>query len=293
MTSFVFLWINVFVSVAGVFERGVGLDVGSDEESSEERDTDATPARWAFQIWIPIFIWQLLWSLYTITLIFRKSDVTDRYLYISPAFLPSSFYAIFILHLSITVTWLFAFDNEFNVASFVALSSMALTLYVCVFFAVYLMWIFENELSRGEIWSNIVLVHNGLALYATWSTVATLLTLRTMLVETLDVRSSSAAIVVLSLLLIIVVVYPALEMFTVPVRLRYVLTPYLTLGVALAGLLDAHDWDNDSDSTAAILKIVTSALLAVPTVVKVGVTAYRGVRHPTKAEGYEDDEDDE
>ena len=266
--------------------------MGSDEDTTEERDTDVTPARWTFQIWIAIYAWQFLWCLYTLSLIFRRSDATERYLYICPAFLPSSFYAIFILHLSISVTWLFAFDNEFHVASFVALSSMALTLYVCVFFAVYLLWLFETELSRGELWANIVLVHNGLALYATWATVAALLTLRTMLVETLDVQTSSAANAVLAILLVIIVVYPILEMWTVSVRLRYVLTPYLTLGVALAGMLDAHDWDDESGSTPAILKIVASAILAVATVVKVGVTAYRGLRQPTKAEGAEYEEEE-
>ena len=275
----------------------MGLDVGDDDSSDddtssdEERDREVTPSSWTFFIWIAIYLWQFLWVFYSVSTIFRKCNASKEYLYVEPSFLPASFYGIFSLHLALSVTWLFAYDNEYHVASFVGLSAMAVTLYVCMFFAVYLLWAYQEFLSVSEMWVNVLLVHNGLGIYAAWSTVATLLTLRTMLVETFDIKAKSAGTVILALILIIAVIYPTLEMWLSKKRLRYVWTPYFTLIVAMAGSIDAHRWNDDSDSANAVLKIVIMSILIIATLTKIGISVFRAFKQPTKIDQIRDTDD--
>ena len=271
-----------------VGERSSDSSDGSDTDDSDERDREVMPAKWTFQIWIFIYVWQFAWIFYAISLVFRRNETTKEFLYVDPSFLPASFYGIYILHLAVSVTWLFAYDNEYHVASFVGLAAMALTLDICLIFAVYLLWLYQDCLSVSEIWANVILVHNGLGLYAAWCTVTALLTLRTMLVETFDIKEEDAATVVLVIILIIVIVYPPIEMWLSNKRLRYVWTPYLTLIVAMAGVIDGHKWDDDSDSANAILKIVIIVLLIIATLTKIGISIYRAFRQPTKIDQISD-----
>ena len=197
--------------------------------------------------------------------------------------MPAAFSGIFILHLTISIAWLFSYDNGYFVASFVGQLSMALTLYICTFLAVFLLWHYQSCIGVSEMWANVILVHNGLALYAAWNTVTALISFHTLLVEVLEVKSKDAATAALAIMLIIVTVYAGLEMWLSKKRLRYVVTPYFAILVALSGMIDGHDWSDDNGSNAW-LKAVIMAIMIIATIAKAAVIVFRIVKYPNKME---------
>lgn len=80
-------------------------------------------------------------------------------------------------------------------------------------------------------------VHNGLAFYLTWLSIATLLNFATYIAYHLSAAKEDASTIALFFLLAIVVVYFVLENFVWQRFLLNVFTPYVVLIIALIGSL--------------------------------------------------------
>ena len=160
--------------------------------------TYITPAGWTFSTWGIIYIWQAAWLIFNIVTIFKKTEF--GYMYQSPEVLTIVFHIIVFLNFISNITWLFLWDNSFmsvNLPFFSYLvffrvifflifkASLALlicitgTLYAALFFSHRNIYNAELRLNRHNafLWLYRLLVNNGLAFYATWVTIATMLNL--------------------------------------------------------------------------------------------------------------------
>ncbi|CAE1283132.1 unnamed protein product [Acanthosepion pharaonis] len=157
---------------AGVFDQTIG-------EVSAKYDTNITPASATFAIWGIIYMWQVLWLLYGIIQICRSH--LQNYLYIFPPTLPTGLYLSFAFNNICVIIWLFVWTKEIMIAALVFLVLATFSLYVALYFSFstlykFLGLLYKEELN-ADVWLVRILVQNGIAFYATWISIASLLNL--------------------------------------------------------------------------------------------------------------------
>ena len=131
------------------------------------------------------------------------------------------------------------------------------------------------------MWVNIILLHNGLGLYATWAFVETLISFNIMLTVETDVSQEDAGTIALALLLVIFLIYMCFDIFLSKTRLRYMIAPYVVLVVALSALVD-ESWESgmrNAEFGVAVLALVLFGCLA-----KIGAMLYRIKMDPLRIE---------
>jgi hypothetical protein len=144
-----------------------------------------------------VYIWQALWLIYNLTMICRHID--DENLYQYPPILTPLFHVFVILNFSANITWLFVWDREKLGAAYGVLLVVPLSLYgaliishynlfkatsilkrnnkylyiiVTIVFSILLFFFWNCLFLRVDLWLVRILVHNGLAYYASWVTIA-------------------------------------------------------------------------------------------------------------------------
>jgi hypothetical protein len=209
--------------------------------------SDITPSPSTFAIWGVIYAWQLLWIIYSLTLLCRKS--TGGYLYFSPYFMPLSFYILYWCTQSCNIAWLFIWDREMLYASVPVLFLTAIFLISALVSSMVSLANTASELihqgKHYELTLVRIFIHNGIGMYATWTTIASHVGLSVTLIYrepflTMDVACSICA----GVLSIFAIVYTVLDLSVVDRHTRYLFTPYLVLIWALVGVIqrgfDAH-----------------------------------------------------
>lgn len=248
---------------------------------SAKYSTDITPDGWAFSIWGLIYAWQGAHVIYSLTLLCRKNS-EGGYLYTSPGHLHFSFYIAFMLNNVCNLAWIFSFDREELELALVSLALEAFTLYVCgVIICKYLDKAgsaLETLGAKKEIWLARIFTLNGIALYGTWTTIATLLNFCIVLQYKGSVSVEVSAWVALVILTLELIVWFVLETFVFDRYLRYCFTPYLILIVALPGILTKN-----YTSTSQSHLIYTMVLLGISIVLgvfKLVVMFVKGHKRP-------------
>ncbi|KAL3836105.1 hypothetical protein ACJMK2_021558 [Sinanodonta woodiana] len=274
----IFSYILVIVFNA-LSSRGDGvLFLSNQANLSDKYYLEITPAGWTFSIWGFIYAWQALWLLYSFILIFRKTPLGPAYLY--PQVLPCSFLAVYILNMFLNIGWLFLFDREIIEAALADIFMMSVTLYICLFLTyrafdqnvVQLI----KEGRRYDIWFIRILVHNGLAIYATWVSIATLLNLAHTLTyrSAHDIGQNIASTISLAVLSAEILVFYISDLVFLDRYARYTVTPYLVLVVALSGCISKNYVAGARNS---IYLAVLLAVAATMTVVKLVALIYRHI----------------
>ena len=246
-------------------------------------DTDITPAGLTFSIWGIIYTWQAVWLLYAVISIFRMG--VDGPLYRSPVLLPPLFFVIYIANNVLNTTWLFLWDRERLVASFVILLAVAVTLYICIaismrYLARNLEVLVKNRL-KSERWWIWIGVQNGLGIYAAWATVATALNLAIVLQYRSGLDSEGAGTVALIIILAFFIFWSFLELVLLDRYARYLFTPYLVAAWAFIGIL-VHHWGVDWTPTDrnAIVTAIGIAIIIGLSLVKVILLIIRQIKKP-------------
>ncbi|KAK5601339.1 hypothetical protein CRENBAI_000951 [Crenichthys baileyi] len=239
-----------------------------------------TPSGWTFTIWTIIYIFLALVMVYTFSGIFRKNAY--GYVYCSPAVLPYGFYAFWCFNLVLNVSWLFLWDRMFMPAALAFLILIALTNYAVIFFSCYGLsqygaWL--NKYHKVDLWLHRVLIQNGISIYATWTTIASLVNLTIVLVYDANVSNTDAATISLSLLTAAVVAWFFLENFVFDKHVRFILTIYPVVIWALTGIFTENY--NTADPTRN--NIFIAALLGVACflfVTRILLVTWRQVKNP-------------
>ena len=216
------------------------------------------PASWAFAIWIVIFLWQFAWVIYGWTFVCRPKTPRTIFAGVYYGYIP-----ICILN----VSWIFLWENEYAAASAAVLILSNLVFYPTIASLVFF-------LSRADgakvydIWLTRILVLNGLLFYATWTTIASLITLTSAVYFEGNVGGYTAPYISLSILSAIVVAYFVLENILFDHYLRYAFAVYPVVIWALSAVL-ASNWNSDDPSGPNIFSLVLLVLALVLSLLRI------------------------
>lgn len=256
--------ITVFINYWSSSDNASDLGLKDVGNVSDSYSLVVTPDGWTFSIWGVIYAWQLLWLLYAWRFVVRPS---------SAKIIPLLTYILFSVSCLLNIGWVYAFTNEQMAVAFVLLLLLSLTLYATIGVSVVVFYYRVEHLKRQkqkvDLVLTTILLHNGLAVYATWTSVATLLNMGIIMQYTGNNRldETTVGIVLLSILLLEEITWFLLENSILDRFVRYIFTIYPVLIWALAGILSKHldDDDDDLDKTnsTAVGALVLSGLLFV------------------------------
>ena len=216
-----------------------------------------TPAGWTFAIWGIIYTWQALWLLYAWSFPFRPS--TPR----------TISWIVLLLYTSNNINiiiWLYVWGNNRTDISFAFVLLTAVFLWAGVIVETVHLYklapTMNTELkSKIDLWISRLLVTNGLVIYATWVTIATLLNFGIVLQYFANVTPITTGVVVQWLLTLVIVGYFTLENTILDRFARFIFMFYPVLIWALSGVLSAH-WGQENPNTNPLLTLLL-LLLAI------------------------------
>ncbi|XP_021245511.1 uncharacterized protein LOC110395440 isoform X2 [Numida meleagris] len=268
LASFTVMVIMNAGNATGLFK---GLFRTTPGNISEKYSTDFTPAGWTFLIWNVIYAWQLAWLLYALSGICRRNELGC--VYMKPDFLPIPFYVAWILNNGLNVGWLFLWDREYLLPALLLLAALTFTTGAALFISHRALSIHSTWFMKGhqaDLWLIRILVQNGLALYATWTTIATLLNFAVVLIYKWDVSNETATTASLSILALILIMWFCQENFFLDKYVRYNLTIYPVVIIALTGSM-CKDFSASSPTTNGIFIVVLLALTCFIFAVRLGL----------------------
>ncbi|XP_069810989.1 uncharacterized protein [Dendropsophus ebraccatus] len=257
----------------GVFLQRVG-------NISDKFRTEFTPSGWTFMIWNVIFAWQFLWYGYVLSGLCRRSEL--GWMYLKPDVFPISFYIVWIVNNICNIGWLFLWDREFLIPALVFLGVIALTNHIVLFISyrsLYLHGEWFDRQRRVDLWLIRIFAQNGIAVYATWTTIACLLNFAVALTYNGNIPNTTSTTVCLSILTFEVIIWFLLENFLFDKYVRYTLTVYPVVIVALSGAIDKNFSAASPDENnifAAVLLAVACALF----VLRLALVIWRHFKRP-------------
>ncbi|XP_072912244.1 uncharacterized protein [Hemitrygon akajei] len=255
---------------SGIFLQSVG-------NISSKFHTEITPAGWTFSIWGIIYIWQAVWLVYVFIGFCRSNTLQWM-----PSVLPCLFYVIWIINNLLNIGWLFLWDREHIILALIFLALIAFTNYVVLFFSyrgLFTQGPWLQEYRKVDLWLVRILVQNGIAVYATWTTIATLLNFAVVLTYSANIAMVTSGTICLSLLAVEVVLWFGLENFVFDKYVRYTLTIYPVIIVALSGSLDNH-YNATSPTRNNIYIAVLLAIACIAFVARIAMVTWRHFKRP-------------
>ncbi|XP_052803429.1 uncharacterized protein LOC128233673 [Mya arenaria] len=243
-----------------------GLYKNKTGDISDAYYLSVVPAGWAFGlIWGIIYVWNAIWFIYAFTTICRR--VGSKYIY-QLNILPPAFYVVFMLNNVIVTAWLFLWDRLYLNWALLDIAFTPFTLYICLiisFRGLYnnIQRLEENGASK-EIWFVRLFLQNGMAFFATWVSIATLLNFAVVLTYYWGVAMQASSSIVLGILCFEVIVWFILDHFVFDKYVRYTLTPYIVVVVALVGsYLKNYDLDDNYRNSIFIVALLAFSSLVL------------------------------
>ncbi|XP_026794068.3 uncharacterized protein si:ch211-161h7.5 [Pangasianodon hypophthalmus] len=277
--------VSVVVYIAGITlnilsARGTGPFLMTTGNISDTYNTQITPSGWTFSIWGVIYFWLTAMLIYIVSTIFRRNAFGP--MYCNHSVLPYGFFISWILNILFNISWLLLWDREVMIAALIMLALVAFTNYTMIFFSCrglkeYGAWL--NKYHNKDLWCIRILVQNGLAVYTTWTSIATLINLTIVVSYDAGMSKSGAATLSLSLLLVEVIVWFVLENSFLDKHVRYILTVYPVIIVALSGNM-TKNFDASAPGTNGVFTALLLALACVLFVIKVCLVIWRHIKHP-------------
>jgi len=268
----------------------IGLYVNSTGDVSRAHPTGLTPSGWAFSIWGLIYFWQAAWLIYAITTLFRRG--VDGYLYYSPDILPAYLYVFYIINNIANVCWLVVWSRELMIWALVMIIIATVTLYIASagsYFGVTnnLELLTRTGLGR-DVWLVRGLVQNGIGVYDTWLSIATLINVAVVFGEQTSLSMTTATTICLVILFLEILGWFLVDVLLLDRFTRYVIAPYFVYGFALIAIYD-NNYDAGTTDGAlyrnSILIVCCLALAWVLFAVKIAVTIWRHMKSKSQGEG--------
>ncbi|KAK1885558.1 hypothetical protein KUDE01_031752 [Dissostichus eleginoides] len=243
-------------------------------------DTQITPSGWTFQIWSVIYVWLIAMVIYIVTGLCRKNGY--GYVYCSPAVLPYGFFVSWCLNLCCNIGWLIVWDKGIMIAALVFLvlvicTNYSMICFICHGLHVYGAWL--KKYHKVDLWLLRVLVQNGVMIYTTWTTIATLINLTIVLTYDVGMSPLDAATISYAFLTVVLLVWFALENFVLDKHVRYILVIYPVLIWALTGNLDKN-FDAESPNRNGFFIVALLALASVLFLVRIVLVIWRHIKQP-------------
>ncbi|XP_017157328.1 uncharacterized protein LOC108165700 [Poecilia reticulata] len=272
----------LFPAITLNFLSGFGDQSGVFRQRTEDvalkYKTSVTPAQWTFFVWDFVHFWFFAMFVYFLAGLCRRS--TYEWMYATPAVLPYGFHVSVITYLSLNITWLFLYDREMLLPVLITSALMTLTDYMMLFFSCHGLKIYGAWLSKhrnADLWMFRILVQNGVAVYATWGTLSTLLNLTIYLQHQTEASRYHCTMLSLLLLLMELLVWFLLENFYLDEHMRYTAAIYPVVILWLTGILD----NNASPVTNLyILEVLILVIACVLLVVRIILVGWRHHKQP-------------
>ncbi|XP_073344172.1 uncharacterized protein [Pagrus major] len=204
------------------------------------------------------------------------------YVYCSPAVLPYGFFVSWCINLCFNIGWLLVWDNGIMIAALVFLFLVICTNYSMLFFICHGLHIYGPWLKKyhkADLWLIRVLVQNGVMVYTTWTTIATLINVAIVLTYEVNMSPLDAATVSYSVLSVVLLVWFVLENFVLDKHVRYILIVYPVVIWALSGNYDKN-YNAESPSRNGIFIVVLLALACVLFAIRIVLVVWRHIKQP-------------
>ena len=226
-----------------------------------------------------IYFWQSIWITYGVTMICRKT--VYGYMYRAFPVLPPILYVVFSFALACNISWLLIWDREYMEVALVFINLMTCNLYICLVVSLrrlndYGTLMVRQKLQR-DIWLMRVLVHNGLAMFATWGTVAAMFNFAVVLTYRTGAKAEVGSTVSLAIFTLEIIAWWIFDNFVFERLLRYLFTPYIVILVSIAGIL-SKNWNPHSANSMLTLSLF--GLVAVLSIIKTVLVLYRHFKRP-------------
>lgn len=208
-------------------------------------------------------------------------QVGGRYLYQIPA-LPAGVYAVFIVNNLANIAWIIMMDRD-NMTALGLIVFCTFTLYVCLAISHKRLYqnleiLIENYASK-EIWFIRLFIQNGMAFYAAWVTVASLINFVIVLEYDVNVDQELSSTIALGILSFGLVFWYILDNFVLDKYVRYTFSPYITLVIYFSGCF-AKNYNLETMNTNSIFVLVLLCVTAVALVSKIHIMLFRLVFCP-------------
>ncbi|ELT92301.1 hypothetical protein CAPTEDRAFT_226481 [Capitella teleta] len=263
-----------------------GLFLNNTGDISDIWYSNITPSGATFSIWGIIYAWQVLFIGYALSTICRKG--VDDNLYISPGVLPPALFYVYAFNNCLNIAWLFLWDRtvlstDYLIAALVVISLTPFSLYICVGITCYTVEKYhvileQNSLMR-EIWLIRFLVQNAFAIYATWTTIATILNLGAVMTYVGGVDMETTSLTQLGILSAEILAWFLLDLFALDRYTRYLFTPHFVLVWAFTGSFMENYAKGEGEPHATFIATLLG-LSAFALFTKIVVMTYRGIKHP-------------
>ncbi|XP_071398108.1 uncharacterized protein [Centroberyx affinis] len=264
----------------GLAVVGIGPYLTTTANVSAVFDTQVTPSGWTFNIWAVIYTWLISMIIYILTSLCRKNGY--GFVYCSPSVLPYGFFISWCINMCFNIGWLILWDRGLMIAALVFLllvicTNYTMICYTCHGLHIYGAWL--KKYHKVDLWLLRVLVQNGVSIYATWTTIATLINLTIVLTYDANISPTDAATISLSILTAVLLVWFILENFVLEKHVRYILTIYPVVIWALTGNLDKN-YDAAAPSRNGIFIAVLLALACALFVMRIVLVVWRHIKQP-------------
>ncbi|KAH9513813.1 hypothetical protein Btru_031466 [Bulinus truncatus] len=275
-SALLFFAVLVFNFLAGDPSLSKGLFLHGVANISNQFPLNITPAGWAFSIWGLIYLNQFAWVLYNLALICRTTPNGPAYL--NPIILSPAFLIFFSLSSAFNIGWLFLWDRMLFMASFVFSACIALSLFLTLAIVSVRLVMFRDSLvdqgRKNDVTFLEVAAVNGIGLYATWCTIATLINLGVVLVYKWShpLLNENACVICLGILTFLVVVYIGLDMTVLDTYTRYNFSPYVAIVWALSAIVAKN---YDQSNLSSIMSVVLLGSVSLAGLIKVALSSYR------------------
>ena len=196
-----------------------------------------TPASFAFVIWTIIYIWQALWVIYAWTFLCRPW---------MPRTIFTGVYIGYTIVNVLDISWLYIWGNLYIDAASAVLFLFQVFYYPTLAMLVGYLYKVRSQAHKIDVLLTWILPVNGMFIYATWTTIASLVNLAVVVQYSHDVSATNSGTISLSLLLAALVVYFILENTVFYRFLQYVFTVYPVVIWALSAVLAAH-WGEEGE----------------------------------------------
>lgn len=239
-------------------------------EVSDKFYIEITPAGWAFAIWGLIYAWQTAWIIYSLTLLCRKNTLVV----VSPVLL-----VVYALSSAVNISWLILWSRELLQASSVVLFAISFLLYGTLAKSYMTVNIETKAVPKRDFILTQVLVNNGIALYATWCTIASLINLTMALAYFHGVDQDIACTISLSILAVEIVVWFSLENTILDKYVRYTLSIYPVVIWALSASINKN-WNPAKRNS--VISVVLLAVACTLLVIRVIVVVWREMKQKSR-----------
>ncbi|XP_033118496.1 uncharacterized protein LOC117118107 [Anneissia japonica] len=268
---------GVSALLAALAGSGVGVELGifnyTITEVSALYEIEATPAGWAFSIWLFIFVFEILWIAYALSTLCRSTKQGPVYV-VAPV-LPPEYTLLYSVNQLLLIGWLFLFDREFIGYSSIDLLFIFVTGFICLLINFRRVDKYQSYMQENlpqDLLANRVLVQNGVALYTTWTLVATLLNSAITLTYKANVDDTLSSTIMYILIIIITTLYFVLDVTVWNKYTRYTFTPYIVVIVASLGSLNFNFDPSSSASITMLISIILGIVYLVGKIFRTVIT---------------------